>query len=95
MSSVNRAANHFPQGSGLFTFSTTVSRTSTPTSPEPDPRLEPKIFSPTREILPLYFCYLERHQFSEAAKVLSLAAVRTLTEFLFLRKIYSNSNHND
>jgi hypothetical protein len=35
-----------------------------------------KIFSPTREILPLYFSHLERFQFGEASRVLALAAVR-------------------
>lgn len=45
-------------------------------TPPPLPTNEGKIFSPSKEILPLYFSHLERFQFGEAARVLSLAAVR-------------------
>lgn len=66
-----------PKPSSMFSFTTTVASSVPVSLPEevaPAPEL--RIFSPTKEILPLYLLYLERFQFAEAARVLSLASVR-------------------
>lgn len=43
--------------------------------------------SPTREVLALFFSHLERFQFREAARILSLGAVRHTQSQQFLVKL--------
>lgn len=61
-----------------FSFTTTVASSMPVQHPaEVAPPAGRKIFSPTKELLPLYIFHLERHQFKEATRVLSLATVRS------------------
>lgn len=66
-----------PKPSAMFSFTTTVAPSSSQLpSKEATAHIPRKVFSPTTEILPLYFSHLERFQYEAASRVLAVATVR-------------------
>jgi hypothetical protein len=55
----------------------------------PLPSQPPKDLSPTRDILPMVFLYLERYQYMEAAKLLATAPVRASDSYLMKGSLFS------